>query len=335
MTINMMTALNLTTFNPESFILVGIPGLEQFHIWIGIPFCTIYLVALAGNGILLYLITMDRSLHEPMFFFLSMLASTDLILCTTCVPKMLGILWLKAQKITFSGCLTQLFFLHFSFFLDSAILLGMAFDRYLAICSPLRYSSVLTPRTIIKIMVGIVGRSFSIILPVVFLVKRLPFCRTHIIPHTYCEHIAVAQLSCASISINIWYGFTMPLMAIMSDLILIGISYTLILRAVFHLPSRDARQKALSTCGSHVSVILIFYTSALFSAVTHRFGHNISRTFHIMFANLYVAIPPALNPIIYGVKTKQIRDKVVLLLFPKGNSDLGMRTWKMRLWKVK
>ncbi|XP_008523622.2 olfactory receptor 52H1-like [Equus przewalskii] len=318
MTITMMATLNFTSFNPGSFILVGIPGLEHFHIWIGIPFFAIYLVALAGNGVLLYLITMDSSLHEPMFFFLSMLASADLILCTTCVPKILGIFWLNAQEITFPGCLTQLFFLHFSFFLDSAILLGMAFDRYVAICSPLRYTSILTPKRIVKIMVGIAGRSFSVILPVVFLVKRLPFCRTRIILHTYCEHIGVARLACADISINIWYGFAVPVMTIISDLILIGISYILILHAVFHLPSRDARQKALSTCGSHVSVILIFYTPAIFSVLTHRFGHSISRTFHILFANLYVAIPPALNPIIYGVKTKQIREKVIFLFFPKG-----------------
>ncbi|XP_022377755.1 olfactory receptor 52H1-like [Enhydra lutris kenyoni] len=314
----MMSTLNLTSFNPGFFMLMGIPGLEQFHIWIGIPFFIMYLVALAGNSILLYLITMDHSLHEPMFFFLSMLASADLILCTTCVPKTLGIFWLKAQKIIFPSCLTQMFFLHFSFFLDSAILLGMAFDRYMAICSPLRYTSVLTPRTIVKIMVSIVVRSFSVILPVVFLVKRLPFCRSCIIPHTYCEHIGVARLACADISINIWYGFAVPVMTVISDLILIGISYSFILHAVFHLSSRDAREKALSTCGSHVSVILIFYTRAIFSALTHRFGHNISLTFHIMFANLYVAIPPAFNPIIYGVKTKQIRDKVTFLFFSKG-----------------
>nr|XP_004463249.3 olfactory receptor 52H1-like [Dasypus novemcinctus] len=317
-TITMVATLNFSSFNPGPFILVGIPGLEQFHVWIGIPFFVIYFVALAGNGMLLYLIAMDHSLHEPMFFFLFMLASADLILCTTCIPKTLGIFWFGAKEITFPGCLTQLFFIHFSFFLDSAILLAMAFDRYMAICSPLRYTSVLTPRTIVKIMVGIVSRSFSIMVPVVFLVKRLPFCRTRLIPHTYCEHIGVARLSCADISINIWYGFALPLMIAFSDLILIIISYTLILHAVFHLPSRDARQKALSTCGSHVTVILIFYIPAMFSALTHRFGHNISFTFHIMFANLFVAIPPALNPIIYGVKTKQIRDKVILLFLPKG-----------------
>ncbi|XP_012509788.1 PREDICTED: olfactory receptor 52H1-like [Propithecus coquereli] len=312
-----MIIFNLSSYNPGPFILVGIPGLEQFHVWIGIPFCIIYIVAITGNCILLYLIAVERSLHEPMFFFLSMLAMTDLILSTTTMPKTLSIFWLGAREITFPGCLTRMFFLHYSSVLDSAILMAMAFDRYVAICSPLRYTTILTPKTIIKIVVGIAFRSFCIILPDVFLLTRLPFCRTRIIPHTYCEHIGVARLACADISINIWFGFFVPFMTVISDMILIAVSYTLILCAVFRLPSRDARQKALGTCGSHVGVILMLYTPGFFSILAHRFGHNISRTFHIMFANLYIVIPPALNPIVYGVKTKQIRAKVVHLFSTK------------------
>ena len=306
---------NLSCYNPGSFILAGIPGLEKFHVWIGIPFCAIYVLAIVGNGTLLHLIVFEDSLHEPMFFFLSLLATTDLILSTATVPKLLSNLWLGSQEITFTGCLTQMFFLHFSFVVDSAILLTMALDRYVAICFPLRYTSILAPQVIIKLVVGIVVRSFSVILPDVFLLKRLPFCGTRIIPHTYCEHIGVAQFTCADISINIWYGFAVPIMTIISDMILIGIPYTLILHAAFHLPSRDALQKALCTCGSHVSTILMFYTPAMFSGLTHRFGHSISHTFHTMFASLYVAFPHALKPIF---KTKQIRDKVILLVYPKG-----------------
>ncbi|KAB1272255.1 Olfactory receptor 52H1 [Camelus dromedarius] len=211
-----------------------------------------------------------------------------------------------------------MFFLHYSFVLDSAILMAMAFDRYVAICSPLRYTTILTPKTIIKIAVGISFRSLCIILPDVFLLTRLPFCRTRIIPHTYCELIGVARLACADISINIWYGFCVPIMTVISDVILIAVSYTLVLCAVFRLPSQEAHQKALGTCGSHVCVILMFYTPAFFSILAHRFGHNVSLTFHIMFANLYIVIPPALNPIVYGVKTKQIRDKVIILFSTKG-----------------
>ncbi|KAB1273004.1 Olfactory receptor 52H1, partial [Camelus dromedarius] len=240
---------NLTGYNTGAFTLLGIPGLEQYHIWISIPFCFIYLVAIV----------------------------------------------------------------------DSAILMAMAFDRYVAICLPLRYTTILTTRTTVKIALGITFRSFCVFVQCVFLVNRLPFCKTHNIPHTYCEHISVARLACADISINIWYGFCVPIMMVIIDVILIAVSYTLILCAVFRLPSRDARQKALGTCGSHVCVILIFYIPAFFCILAHRFGHNVPRTFHIMFANLYVIIPPALNPIVYGVKTKQIRDKIILLLFPKGS----------------
>uniref|UniRef100_A0A5F8HGX5 Olfactory receptor n=2 Tax=Monodelphis domestica TaxID=13616 RepID=A0A5F8HGX5_MONDO len=313
-----MATFNLSSYNPSFFILVGIPGLEKFHIWIAIPFCVIYLVAIVGNCVLLYLIAVEHSLHEPMFFFLSMLAKTDLILSSTTMPKLLSNLWFGDKKITFLGCLTQMFFLYFSFFVDSAILLAMAYDRYVAICSPLRYTTILTHQVITKIVVGIILRSFCVILPIVFLLKRLPFCRTRIIPHTYCEHIGVARLSCADISINIWYGVAVPLMTVVSDIVLIAVSYTIILSAVFRLPSRGARQKALGTCGSHVCVILIFYTPAFFSVLAHRFGHDVPRHVLILFANFYVAIPPALNPIVYGVKTKQIRDKILLLFSPKG-----------------
>ncbi|XP_062951010.1 olfactory receptor 52H1-like [Cynocephalus volans] len=321
-----MAMYNLSSYNTEPFTLLGIPGLEKYHVWISIPFCFVYLMAIVGNSTILYLIVVEHSFHAPMFFFLSMLAITDLMLSTTCIPKTLTIFWFGPQRISFPGCLTQLFFLHYSFVLDSAILLAMAFDRYVAICLPLRYTTILTPKTIVNIAALISFRSFCVIVPCVFLVNRLPFCRTHIIPHTYCEHIGVARLACADISINIWYGFCVPIMTVITDVILIAVSYTLILYAVFCFPSRGARQKALGTCGSHVCVILMFYTPAFFSILAHRFGHNVSRTFHIMFANLYVIIPPALNPIVYGVKTKQIQDKVILLLFPKGPNDIGLKS---------
>uniref|UniRef100_A0A2K5JUF5 G-protein coupled receptors family 1 profile domain-containing protein n=1 Tax=Colobus angolensis palliatus TaxID=336983 RepID=A0A2K5JUF5_COLAP len=245
-----MTTFNLSSFNPGAFILLGIPGLEQFHIWIGIPFFITYLVALTGNSVLPYLISVEQSLHEPMFFFLSILAATDLMLSNTCLPKTFSI---------------------FCFAMDSVILLAMAFDHYVAICFPLRYTTIVTHEIITKIVVSIISRSFCIIFPCVFLLKRLPFCKTFIIPNTYCEHIGIAQLACADISINIWFGFAVPIMTVISDLILTGISYTLILHAIFNLPSLDTRRKALSTSGSHICVILTFYTPAIFSVVAHRF----------------------------------------------------------------
>ncbi|XP_006094614.1 olfactory receptor 52D1 [Myotis lucifugus] len=300
---------------PATLFLTGIPGLERAHIWIAIPFCAMYLVALAGNASLILVIAMDNALHAPMYLFLSLLSLTDLALSSTTVPKMLAILWFHAGEISFGGCLAQMFCVHSIYALESSILLAMAFDRYVAICNPLRYTVILNHTVIGKI--GLVGifRSIAIVSPFIFLLKRLPYCQHRVMAHTYCEHMGIARLACANITVNIVYGLTVALLAMGLDSILISISYGFILRAVFRLPSRDAQHKALSTCGSHLGVILVFYIPAFFSFLTHRFGqHRVPKHVHIFLANLYVLVPPVLNPVIYGARTKEIRSRLLRLL---------------------
>ncbi|XP_036602061.1 olfactory receptor 52B6-like [Trichosurus vulpecula] len=278
-----------------------------------------YVAALAGNSMLISVIISQRSLHEPMYLFLSMVASADVLLSTSTMPKALTIFWLGTQAISFDTCLTQMFCIHFLFVADSAILLAMAFDRCVAICSPLHYNTILTPTTITKIAVATLTRSFCIIFPSIFLLKRLPYCRVNIIAHTFCEHMGIAQLSCADISVNVWYGLAAALLSTGLDIIVITISYVLILCTVFHLPSHEAQRKALGTCGSHVCVILLFYIPALFSVFAYRFGRrSIPHYVHILLANLYVVIPPMLNPVIYGVRTKQIWEGTVQMFSQLG-----------------
>ncbi|XP_077901056.1 olfactory receptor 52B6 [Ictidomys tridecemlineatus] len=302
-----IAAMNLSDTRVAGCLLTGIPGLEHLHIWLSVPFCTMYIAALAGNGILICIILSQPSLHEPMYIFLSLLASADVLLSTSTMPKALANFWLGSSHISFDGCLTQMFFIHFLFVADSAILLAMAFDRYVAICSPLRYATILTRKVIGQIVAATLTRSFIIMFPSVFLLKRLHYCRMNVIAHTFCEHMGIARLSCSDISINVWYGLAAALLSTGLDIILIAVSYIRILLAVFRLSSQEARSKALSTCGSHICVILLFYIPALFSVFAYRFGgKHIPRYVHILLANLYVVIPPMLNPTIYGVRTKQI-----------------------------
>uniref|UniRef100_A0A9W3FP45 Olfactory receptor 52J3 n=1 Tax=Camelus bactrianus TaxID=9837 RepID=A0A9W3FP45_CAMBA len=192
---------------------------------------------------------MEQTLREPMFYFLAILSTIDLALSTTSVPRMLGIFWFDAHEINFGACVAQMFLIHAFTGMEAEVLVAMAFDRYVAICAPLHYMTILTSRVLVGISMCIVIRPVLLTLPMIYLIYRLPFCQAHVIAHSYCEHMGIAKLSCGNIRINV------------------------------------------------------------FSFLTHRFGHSIPRYIHILVANLYLVIPPSLNPIIYGVRTKQIRER--------------------------
>ncbi|KAM9319656.1 olfactory receptor 52D1-like [Gastrophryne carolinensis] len=302
--------LNVTSVHPDYFILIGIPGLEDSHFLISIPFSIMYILSLVGNSTLIFIISANESLHQPMYIFILMLAVCDVFLSSTTVPKTLGIFWFDSHEISFSECLAQVFFIHFNFGTESAILVAMAYDRYHAICHPLSYSTTFTHSFIWKIALVALLRSVCIITPFTFLLHRLPFQCSNAIKHTYCEHMSVAKLATADITVNVVYGVIIASSSAGVDMILIIVSYTIIISAVMRLPSSEARFKAFNTCVSHVCVIVLFYVPAFFSFIAHRVGHkHISLQFHIIFANLYVLVPPMMNPIIYGVKTREIRQR--------------------------
>ncbi|XP_072472674.1 olfactory receptor 52B4-like [Notamacropus eugenii] len=312
-----MAHLNHTSISHTIFILVGIPGLEDHHMWISIPFLISYITAIMGNSLLIYLIVTDRTLHEPMYLLLSMLAAADIVLSTTTIPKTLAIFWFNAREISLGGCITQLFFIHSTYVTESGLLLVMAFDRYIAICYPLRYNMILTSFVTGNIGLAVLLRSIGVIFPIIFLLTRLTFCRNNILPHTCCEHIGLAKYACGDIHANIWYGLFVLLSTVVLDIILITISYRLLLQAVFRIPSKNAHHKALNTCGSHVCVIALFYVPGIFTTLTQRYGHHIPSHIHILLTNLCLLAPPMLNPIIYGVRTKQIRDRFLYVFFPR------------------
>nr|XP_032635175.1 olfactory receptor 52E4-like [Chelonoidis abingdonii] len=313
-----MSDSNTTDFtNPSTFILLDIPGLEAAHIWISIPFCAMYITAVLGNFTILFIVKRDPSHHGPMFYFLCMLAVTDLVMSTSTIPKMLSIFWFNLREISFSACLTQMYFIHCFSAMESGILMALAFDRFVAICHPLRHSTILTNCVVAKIGMAVVLRSGIITLPYPFLARQWPYCRTNIIPHFFCGHITVVKLACADISISSYYGLFHLLFVIGMDVFFIIVSYTLILQVIFCLPTKDARLKTFGTCISHLCAILALYIPNFFSSLTHRFGHNVPRHFLVLIASVYLLVPPMLHPIIYGVRTKQIRGRLLQLFTHK------------------
>ncbi|KYO36182.1 putative olfactory receptor 52P1 [Alligator mississippiensis] len=254
-----------------------------------------------------------------MYLFLAMLEITDLVVSTTTLPKILTIFWFNNRSININACLTQIFFIHSFSTMESGFFLAMAFDRYVAICNPLRHAAILTNRVIAKIGLGVVVRGAVLLSPHPFLLKWLPYCRTNVIAHTYCEFMALAKLACADTSSRRAYSLTVAFLTGGVDFVLIVMSYILILCTVFKLPSKAARLKSLGTCSSHVCVILVSYTPAFFSFLTHHFGHSMAPHIHIIIANIYVLVPPMMNPIIYGVMTKKIQERVLRVVYTKGS----------------
>uniref|UniRef100_G1TN30 Olfactory receptor n=1 Tax=Oryctolagus cuniculus TaxID=9986 RepID=G1TN30_RABIT len=290
-----------------TFSFIGIPGLEAAHMWISIPFCLLYLVALAGNVLLLILVRTEQNLHEPQFYFLAMLALADLGLSLSTMPSVLAIFWFDVHHIGLNACLTQMFFIHTLSSVESGILLAMAFDRFVAISHPLQYTTILTNSRVTKMGLAALLRGVMLMTPLPILLKRLPFCKGQTLSYSYCLHPDVMKLACGQVKINIFYGLVLVVFSFGVDFLLIAISYALIFQAVLGIASREGQMKALNTCLSHIFIVFIYYGPLLAITVMHRVSHQSSPLAHAVLGNIYLFMPPMLNPIVYSLKTKQIR----------------------------
>ncbi|XP_036602919.1 olfactory receptor 51L1-like [Trichosurus vulpecula] len=293
------------------FLLKGFPGFESVHVWLSIPFCLAYLAAFGGNVAILVIIWTETSLHQPMYYFLSLLALTDLGMSLSTLPTVLGVLWQYTQEIQASACYAQLFFIHTFTFLESSVLLAMAFDRFVAICFPLHYATILTNGVIVKIALACLLRSMGVVLPTPLLLQQYHYCHTNILSHAFCLHQDVLKLSCSDARVNSIYGLCVVIVTLGIDSVFILLSYLLILWAVLGIASHEERLKALNTCVSHVCVVLIFFVPVIGVSVVHRFGRHLSPTIHIIMADVYLLLPPVLNPVVYSVRTKQIRAGII------------------------
>uniref|UniRef100_G1U1J5 Olfactory receptor n=1 Tax=Oryctolagus cuniculus TaxID=9986 RepID=G1U1J5_RABIT len=300
--------VNISFFQPPAFLMIGIPGMEAVHGWISIPFSSMYMMALTGNCLILQAIRKTPNLHQPMYYFLSMLALTDVGLTLSTLPTTLAVLWFDHRLIGFNACLVQMFFLHFFSVVESSVLLAMSFDRFVAISSPLHYVSVLTDNVIIKMGLAIVARATVSLFPLPFLLKRLNYCPGKILlSHSFCFHADVMKRACADITVNILYGLYVVLSTMGVDSLLIVLSYILILHTVMGLASPKERLRALNTCVSHFLAVLVFYIPVIGVSMIHRFGRHLPHIVHALVAYVYLVVPPVLNPIIYSVKSKPIR----------------------------
>ncbi|XP_007939267.1 olfactory receptor 51T1 [Orycteropus afer afer] len=323
-----MLIFNNTTSSSSNFLLTAFPGLECAHIWISIPICCLYTIALVGNSMILFVIITEKSLHKPMYYFLSMLSAVDLCLTITTLPTVLGVLWFHSREISFKACIIQMFFVHTFSFLESSVLVAMAFDRFMAICNPLKYATVLTNMMTVVIGLVICIRQVIVMFFMFLALKNVSFHGGQELSHPFCYHPDILKFTYSKPWVANFGGLFLQLYLSGTDLFFILFSYVLILRTILSIVAPKKQQKALSTCVCHICAVTTFYVPMISLSLTHRIFISTPRVVCGILANVYLLLPPVLNPIIYSLKTKTIRRAMLELLQFKGScghNERGLR----------
>ncbi|XP_072494277.1 olfactory receptor 13C2-like [Notamacropus eugenii] len=294
------------------FILLGLSKYPKLEIFFFVLCMTIYIVILFGNSVIIILSILDSHLHTPMYFLLSNLSFLDICYTSSFVPKMLVNFLSTRKLLSFSGCVAQMS-VSFAMGTTECVLLAvMAYDRYVAICNPLRYPIVMNRTVYVNLaalswLIGVLNSLFHTILTM-----QLPFCGKNVIDHFTCEILAVMHLACADISLNELIILLTTIIFILTPLLLIVISYVFILSTILKIRSAEGRSKAFSTCSAHLTVVIIFYGTILFMYMKPR--SKASLTTDKLIALFYGIFTPMLNPIIYSLRNKDVNAAVKRVL---------------------
>ncbi|XP_044137418.1 olfactory receptor 6-like [Bufo gargarizans] len=289
------------------FIIVGFPGSFCLQNLFFTLLLASYLLTIFSNIIIIIITRLEHCLQTPMYFYLRCFAFLEVCYINVTVPKILSTITFHGRFISFTGCITQLFFF---FFLSSTecFLLGvMALDRYLAICYPLQYPSLMTISLCRNLSKSswIVG--FATTFPPILLISQLPFC-SNIVNHFFCDAPPLLKISCVDTSLNDLLDFLCASLVIVTSFTVTLFCYVYIIVTVLKIPTTEGRKKAFSTCGSHLTVVLIYYSTVIFMYVRPKVGFTF--TLNRVVSVFYVVVTPILNPIIYCLRNKEVKESV-------------------------
>ncbi|KAM3615895.1 uncharacterized protein V6R79_009419 [Siganus canaliculatus] len=287
------------------FILDSFSELGALRPVLFLPFSIMFVVALSANSLLLYVIVSQRSLHSPMYILIAAMACVDMSLPLFFVPNMLLSFLFGWRTISLIGCLAQMYFIHFVGAFQPTVLLWMALDRYFAICRPLYYHESMALPRFLWFVVPLVIRNALMLTMLVTLAGNLSFCGSNVIHHCFCEHMALVELACGSTTINNLAGLLSIFFITISDFIVITASYIVIFSSV--LRSGQSGVKALHTCVTHIMVIIISLIIALTAFLSYRIRNGLPAAVRVFFSTMYLLFPSCFNPIIYGIRTTEIR----------------------------
>ncbi|XP_003482546.2 olfactory receptor 10A3 [Sus scrofa] len=293
------------------FILLGFSNFPELQGQLFGVFLVVYLVTLMGNAVIILVISLEQSLHVPMYLFLQNLSVVDVSFSAVVMPEMLVVLSTEKTVITFAGCFAQMYFLLLFGGTECFLLGAMAYDRFAAICHPLSYPVLMNQRVFVKlvgsswvsgIMVATVQTSW---------VFSFPFCGPNEINHLFCETPPVLELACADTFLFEVYAFTGTVLIVMVPFLLILLSYLRILLAILKMPPTTGRQKAFSTCGSHLTSVTLFYGTASMTYLQPKSGYSPDTKKLLSLA--YSLLTPLLNPLIYSLRNSELKRALMKL----------------------
>ncbi|XP_015332780.1 olfactory receptor 10V1-like [Marmota marmota marmota] len=281
--------------------------LPEVQVLIFVTFLGMYLVSITGNLSIFLTIWMNRCLHTPMYFFLANLAALEVFYSSTIVPLTLAsVLSTESTLISLPGCGTQMFFFIFLGSVDCILLAVMAYDRFVAICHPLRYTLIMSWRVCVQLAVGSLVLGFALALQLTVLIFRLPFCSSKEISLFYCDVLPVMRLACADTHIHEVTLFAVSVIVLTIPSLLITLSYVFIVAAILKMRSAEGRHKAFSTCSSHLTVVLLQYgcTSVIYLCPSSRYSPDRGQVVSVV----YTFVTPVLNPLIYSMRSRELKE---------------------------
>ncbi|XP_004459216.3 olfactory receptor 6C75 [Dasypus novemcinctus] len=287
------------------FILLGLTNDPNWQVVLFTFLLLTYMLSVTGNLIIITLTFSDPNLQTPMYFFLRNFSFLEISFTSACIPRFLVTLVTGDRTISYNGCVTQLFFYIFLGVTEFYLLSAMSYDRYVAICKPLHYTTIMSSRVCALLVLSSWLAGFLIIFPPIILLLQLDFCASNIIDHFICDSSPVLQLSCTNTRFLELMAFFLAVVTLMVTLTLIILSYAYIIQTILRIPSTSQRKKAFSTCSSHMIVVSLSYGSCIFVYIKPSAKERISLSKGVLVLNTSVA--PLLNPFIYTLRNQQVK----------------------------
>ncbi|XP_062943026.1 olfactory receptor 6B2-like [Cynocephalus volans] len=289
-----------------TFVLVGFPTAPGLQYVLFLAFLLTYLCVLVENLAIVLTVWSSSPLHRPMYYFLSSLSFLEIWYVSDIIPKMLDGFLLKRKHISFVGCMTQLYFFSSLVCTECVLLASMAYDRYVAICHPLRYQAIMTTGLCVQLVVFSFVSGFTISVIKVSFISSATFCGSNVLNHFFCDISPILKLACTDFSTAELVDFILAFLILVFPLLATVLSYGHITLAVLRIPSATGRWRAFSTCASHLIVVTIFYMALLFMYVRPQAIDT--RSSNKLISVLYTVLTPVLNPLIYCLRNKEFKD---------------------------